>query len=209
MASRRWRSTSATLDGDAAKPNLGPPAHRARSSPCPSGLGLSDDSSSSPHPDERQVGYVSERATGWFIDPGFYAYGSLHFQAVRAATGRPRSARRWLGSLLVGGRALSLVASMLAIILGWFLAHRVWGRRTGELFLLLVAWVPLDLQQSHFATVEAHHAVWVMAALAACFWFASRGSNLERCGDRRRHRRIAGGQGLIPRVGRAPRRRRW
>ena len=135
-------------------------------------------SSSSPHPDERQVGYVSERATTWFADPGFYAYGSLHFQAVRAATGL-LFLKGDSRSLLMGGRALSLVASMLAIILGWFLAHRVWGRRTGELFLILVAWVPLDLQQSHFATVEAHHAVWVMAALAACFWFASRGNNLS------------------------------
>jgi YYY domain-containing protein len=135
-------------------------------------------SSSSTHPDERQVGYVSERATNWFADPGFYAYGSLHFQAVRAVTGL-----LLIGddsrSLLVGGRALSLAASMLAILLGWMLAHRVWGRRTGELFLLLVAWVPLDLQQSQFATVESHHAVWVVAALAACFWFASRGDNLS------------------------------
>ncbi len=134
--------------------------------------------SSSPHPDERQVGYVSERATTWFTDPDFYAYGSLHFQAVRAATG-VLFLRGDGRSLLLGGRALSLAASMLAIMLGWFLAHRVWGRRTGELFLLLVAWVPLDLQQSHFATVEAHHAVWVMAALAACFWFASGGNNLS------------------------------
>ncbi len=134
--------------------------------------------SSSPHPDERQVGYVSERTTSWFVDPGFYAYGSLHFQAVRAATGALflRGDGR---SLLAGGRALSLAASMLAIILGWFLAHRVWGRRTGELFLLLAAWVPLDLQQSHYATVEAHHAVWVMAALAACTWFATRGNDLS------------------------------
>ena len=133
--------------------------------------------SSSPHPDERQVGYVSERATGWFVDPDFYAYGSLHFQAVRATAavlGLDTVSRE----LLVSGRALSLAASLLAIILGWALAHRVWGRRTGELFLLLVAWVPLDLQQSHFATVEAHHAAWVMAALAACFWLSSRGSNL-------------------------------
>ena len=36
-----------------------------------------------PHPDERQVGYVTEKLDGWFDDPGCYAYGSLHFQAVR------------------------------------------------------------------------------------------------------------------------------
>ncbi|TFG39753.1 MAG: hypothetical protein E4H44_01485, partial [Candidatus Aminicenantes bacterium] len=135
-------------------------------------------SSSSQHPDERQVAYASEATTGWFVDPGSYAYGSRHFQAVRASTGvlgRPGVSRH----LIVGGRMLSLIASLLAILLGWILASRVWGRRTGELFLLLVAWVPLDLQQSHFATVEAHHAAWVMAALAACFWFASRPGNLS------------------------------
>ena len=49
-----------------------------------------------PHPDERQVGYVSERLEGWFDDPEFYAYGSLHFQAVRAATARFEERFRWI-----------------------------------------------------------------------------------------------------------------
>ena len=130
--------------------------------------------SSTPHPDERQVGFVTEKIEGWFADPDFFAYGSLHFQAVRAAT-TLLGLDQQLRGLVVGGRALSLAASLLAILLGWVMAHRAWGRRTGELFLLLVAWVPLDLQQSHFATVEAHHAAWVMMALAACFWLASGG----------------------------------
>jgi YYY domain-containing protein len=131
-----------------------------------------------PHPDERQVGYVSERLEGWFDDPAFYAYGSLHFQAVRAATavlGLDRDNR----GLVVGGRALSLLAVVLAIALGWWMARRAWGERTANLYLLLVAWVPLDIQQSHFATVEAHHTAWIMVALAGCFWLglkASRGA---------------------------------
>ena len=130
--------------------------------------------SSSIHPDERQVGYVTEKVEGWFSDPGFFAYGSLHFQAVRAAAAafaNGEGVRR----LVVGGRLLSVAASMLAILLGFAMAHRAWGRRTAELFLVLVAWVPLDLQQSHFATVEAHHAAWVMLALAACYWLATGG----------------------------------
>ena len=77
--------------------------------------------------------------------------------------------------LIVSGRVISLIAAMLAIGLGWLVAYRAWGRRTGDLFIMLAAWVPLDLQQSHFATVEAHHAGWVMAALAACFWLARSG----------------------------------
>jgi YYY domain-containing protein len=126
---------------------------------------------SSSHPDERQVGFVTERAEGWFADPGFYAYGSLHFQAIRA-TATVLGLSDENRGFIVSGRFISLIASMLAIGLGWLIAYRAWGRRTGDLFILLAAWVPLDLQQSHFTTVEAHHAGWVMAALAACFWLA-------------------------------------
>jgi YYY domain-containing protein len=131
-----------------------------------------------PHPDERQVGYVSERLEGWFDDPEFYAYGSLHFQAVRAATavlGLDRDNR----GLVVGGRVLSLLAVMLAIALGGWMARRAWGERTASLYLLLVAFIPLDIQQSHFATVEAHHTAWIVVALTGCFWLgmkASRGA---------------------------------
>jgi YYY domain-containing protein len=131
----------------------------------------------SSHPDERQVGFVTEKAEGWFADPDFYAYGSLHFQAIRL-TATLLGLGDNLRGLVVSGRALSLLASMLAIVLGWVIASRAWGRRTGDLFVLLAAWVPLDLQQSHYTTVEAHHAAWVMAALAACFWLARSGRPL-------------------------------
>jgi YYY domain-containing protein len=130
--------------------------------------------SSSPHPDERQVGFVTERIDGWFDDPDFYAYGSLHFQGVRAVTTILGLGDHVRG-LVTGGRVLSLLSSLLAIVIGWFIAHRAWGRRTADLYLLLVAWIPLDLQQSHFATVEAHHTAWVMLALASCFWLATGG----------------------------------
>jgi hypothetical protein len=133
--------------------------------------------SSSAHPDERHVGFVTERAQGWFADPEFYAYGSLHFHAIRltaAVLGLKDNVR----GIIVSGRMISLMASMLAIVLGWLIARRAWGRRTGDLFILLAAWVPLDLQQSHFTTVEAHHTAWVMAALAACFWLARSGRPL-------------------------------
>ena len=130
--------------------------------------------SSSSHPDERQVGYVTERAEGWFSDPGFYAYGSLHFHAIRA-TATVLGLSDDVRGLIVSGRLISLIAAMLAIALGWLIAYHAWGRRTGDLFILLAAWVPLDLQQSHFTTVEAHHTGWVMVALAACFWLARSG----------------------------------
>jgi len=133
--------------------------------------------SSSSHPDERQVGFVTERAEGWFADPDFYAYGSLHFQAIRLAAMFLGHADELRG-IIVSGRVLSLLASMLAIFIAWLLATRAWGRRTGDLFILLAALVPLDLQQSHYTTVEAHHAVWVMAALAACFWLARSGRSV-------------------------------
>nr|MCU0304688.1 hypothetical protein [Thermoanaerobaculales bacterium] len=129
---------------------------------------------SSLHPDERQVGYVTERLDSWFDDPGFFAYGSLHFQAIRAIASVLRLESGSSG-LISAGRALSLLSSMLVLALGWLLADRAWGRRTADLFLLLAAWVPLDLQQSHFATVEAHHTAWIVLALAASFWLATAG----------------------------------
>ncbi len=131
----------------------------------------------SPHPDERQVAFVTERLGGWFADPGFYAYGSLHFQLVRAASVVLGEAGRYAG-LLVGGRLLSLLCSLAALAMGWWIARRGWGERTARWFLLLAMWVPLDLQQSHFATVEAHHAAWTLAALAAAVAVATRGSDL-------------------------------
>jgi YYY domain-containing protein len=126
------------------------------------------------HPDERQVAFVTEKMDGWVSDPGFFAYGSLHFQAiikVASLLGVDETMR----GLIVSGRLLSVAASMLALLLGWAMARRAWGRRTADLFLLIVAFVPLDLQQSHFATVEAHHTAWIIVALAACFWLATGG----------------------------------
>ena len=128
-------------------------------------------SSSSLHPDERQVSFVAQKIDGWLSDPQFFAYGSLHFHGARAAA-KILGIGDSLRGLTASGRAVSLLASMLAMVLGWLVARKAWGQRTADLFLLLMVWVPLDLQQSHFSTVEAHHSVWVVAALAACFWLA-------------------------------------
>ena len=125
----------------------------------------------SPHPDERQVVAVTEGSSGWFSDPQFFAYGSLHFQAVRVMTAAKGHEMKWSG-LIAGGRSLSLAASIGALILGMWMAWRAWGLRTALVFGWLAAWIPLDQQLSHFATVEAHHAFWVVAALAAMFQMA-------------------------------------
>ncbi len=125
----------------------------------------------SPHPDERQVAIVSEGMNGWFSDPCFFAYGSLHFQAVRAMTAGVGYPRDWSG-LIAGGRVLSLAASLGALLLGIWMAWTAWGFRTALVFGWLAVWIPLDQQLSHFATVESHHAFWVVAALAALFQMA-------------------------------------
>jgi YYY domain-containing protein len=133
------------------------------------------DSGVFPHPDERRVTQTAIAMDGWFSDPGFYAYGSLHFQAVRAVTHVLWEASEYL-TLILGGRVLSVMASFIAILIGLWMAREGWGGRTAILFVVLVAVVPLDLQQSHFSTVEAHHALWVVATLAACFQLARRPS---------------------------------
>ncbi len=128
----------------------------------------------SPHPDERQVAFVTERVSSWRADPEFSAYGSLHFFAIRGLCALLGMERSYPG-FLHAGRLLSLLASFAALLLGFWLARRAWGERTAVLFILLAAVTPLDLQQSHFATVEAHHAFLVLAALAAAWWLAWRG----------------------------------
>lgn len=120
----------------------------------------------SPHPDERQVAFVAERIDGWFDDPEFFAYGTLHIQLVRMAAVLTEGGDEF-ADLVRGGRFLSVCASLAALALGYWLAQRAWGDSVAGVFVLLAACVPLDLQQSHFATVEAHHAFWVVAALAA------------------------------------------
>ncbi len=122
----------------------------------------------SPHPDERQVVGVTEGLGGWFDDPQFFAYGSFHFQAVRLMTAASGHERKWSG-LIAGGRTLSLAASIGALLLGIWMAMSAWGIRTALIFGWLAAWIPLDQQLSHYATVEAHHAFWVVAELAAMF----------------------------------------
>jgi len=125
----------------------------------------------SPHPDERQVISVTEGMDGWFSDPGFYAYGSLHFQGVRLMTVLVGHELKW-NTLIAGGRLLSLASSMGAILLGLWMAWGAWGPRTALIFGWIAVWIPLDQQVSHYATVEAHHAFWVMAAIAVIFQMA-------------------------------------
>lgn len=125
----------------------------------------------SPHPDERQVATVTQTLDGWFANPQFFAYGSLHFNMIRVTTALAGLQSNWSGSM-AGGRALSLLCSLGALLLGLWMALKAWGIRTALIFAGLAVWIPLDQQLSHYATVEAHHALWVVAALAAMFQMA-------------------------------------
>jgi len=126
----------------------------------------------SPHPDERQVVSITQGMHHWMDDPGFFAYGTLHFHALRLMAPLMEDSSRWVG-ILAGGRLLSLLSSMLCLLLGYSLARSAWGKRAGLYFLLIGAFIPLDLQLSHFATVEAHHALWVMLCLTGLYQLAS------------------------------------
>lgn len=125
----------------------------------------------SPHPDERQVVSVAQSLHHWGDDPKFFAYGSLHFELVHFFGFLQGSADQW-SSLMLGGRMLSLLASMGCLLIGFLLAAKAWGKGSGLIFLLIAAWMPMDLQLSHYATVEAHHALWVMLFLGALFQLA-------------------------------------
>jgi YYY domain-containing protein len=62
---------------------------------------------------------------------------------------------------------------VLTLALGWCCARKVWGSKTALLFLGIAIWVPLDIQQSHFATVEAHQTFLVTLTLVLSIWLAS------------------------------------
>jgi len=120
----------------------------------------------SPHPDERQVVSVALAMDHVFSNPGFFAYGSLHFAAVKAFSALIALKSSWI-VLLTGGRLLSLLAGMASLLIAWSLVRRIWGTRAGRYFLLIGAFLPMDIQLGHYATVEAHHAFWIILSLAA------------------------------------------
>jgi YYY domain-containing protein len=63
------------------------------------------------------------------------------------------------------GRALSALSDLFTILFAWLLARRVFGVRTAHLTALLLALTVLNIQLSHFFTVDTFATCFVMGAL--------------------------------------------
>lgn len=62
-------------------------------------------------------------------------------------------------------RCVSLVAGVLAILLVWRLARRELGQRVGWIAALILSCAYLPVRESHFGTLDALTALWVLAAV--------------------------------------------
>ena len=145
------------------------------------------DDNSHQHPDERFMTIVGSQVSlpgsigDYFNTPrsslnpyangqSNYAYGQLPLTMTRAVA-------EWLpvcgtcvpftsyDRVYQVGRALSALADLLTIVFAWLLARRVFGLRTAHLTALLLALTVLDIQLSHYFTVDTFATCFAAGAL--------------------------------------------
>ncbi|HSL31974.1 MAG TPA: DUF2298 domain-containing protein [Anaerolineales bacterium] len=93
----------------------------------------------------------------------FYVYGNLPMTIVRIAADATDAT-----NLRLFGRQFSALADLFAIIFLYFLVSRLYGRRVGLLAALFSALTVMQIQQSHFFTVDLFVNTFAFLAL----WFA-------------------------------------
>lgn len=97
---------------------------------------------------------------------GFFVYGTFPIFLTRlvaeglSATG--------YGEIHIVGRALSALFDLSTVLLIFFIGRRMYGVRAGLLGAFFLALAALDIQQSHFFTVDTFTNVPILLA----FWFA-------------------------------------
>jgi YYY domain-containing protein len=134
------------------------------------------DDNSHQHPDERFMTIVASQVHipasigDYFNTPrsslnpyangqSNYAYGQLPLTLTRAVAEALPQCDRCVAftsydRVYEVGRALSTLADLGSIVFAWLLARRVFGIRTAHLTALLLALTVLDIQLSHFFTVD-------------------------------------------------------
>jgi YYY domain-containing protein len=99
-------------------------------------------------------------------DFGFFVYGTFPIFLTRFV-GEMMSMTGYSEIHLVG-RALSALFDLSTVLLIFFIGRRMYGARAGLLGALFLAGAVLDIQQSHFFTVDTFTNVPILIA----FWFA-------------------------------------
>jgi 4-amino-4-deoxy-L-arabinose transferase-like glycosyltransferase len=132
-------------------------------------VGLDWDSEQHLHPDERFLTMVEsslvpvQNLNTYFdtsistLNPnnqghGFFVYGTLPIFLVRYLA-------EWLGftgygSVYLIGRSLSALMDLFSVIVAFFIGTRLFGRRVGLLAAAFSSFAVLQIQQSHFFTVD-------------------------------------------------------
>jgi len=132
-------------------------------------VGLDWDVEQHLHPDERFLTMVEsslipvETASGYFdtsqstLNPNnqghsFFVYGTLPIFMVRYVAELVGSTG--YGNVYLVGRAMSAVMDLLSVVLVFFIGTRLYNRRVGILGAAFSAFAVLQIQQSHFFTVD-------------------------------------------------------
>jgi YYY domain-containing protein len=132
-------------------------------------VGLDWDIEQHLHPDERFLTMVEaslipvDSVSGYFdtststLNPnnqghGFFVYGTLPIFMVRYMAELVGSTG--YGNVYLVGRAMSAVMDILSVVLVFFIGTRLYDRRVGLLGAAFSAFAVLQIQQSHFFTVD-------------------------------------------------------
>jgi len=143
-------------------------------------VGLDWDIEQHLHPDERFLTMVEaslipvDSVSGYFdssqstLNPNnqghsFFVYGTLPIFMVRYMAELVGSSG--YGSVYLVGRAMSAVMDLLSVVLVFFIGTRLYNRRVGILGAAFSAFAVLQIQQSHFFTVDTFTTFFTLLAL--------------------------------------------
>jgi len=143
-------------------------------------VGLDWDVEQHLHPDERFLTMVEsslipvDSASSYFdtslstLNPNnqgysFFVYGTLPIFMVRYVAELVGSTG--YGSVYLVGRAMSAVMDLLSVVLVFFIGTRLYNRRVGILGTFFSAFAVLQIQQSHFFTVDTSTTFFALLAV--------------------------------------------
>lgn len=114
------------------------------------------------HPDERNIAAAVSRINFFEnLDPGFFAYGgsSIYLYKVTGEylnfiSNSPNWTLDW-GLINVIGRHYSALFSCISIPFVFFLARKLFSKKTAYLASVLFAFFPSSIQNAHYATTES------------------------------------------------------
>lgn len=145
------------------------------------------------HPDERAIVYsaVGHLSLDWppnlgkllspdsSLNPHFFAYGSLPMYLTRLSAHILSFfiKNAWANEMLwLSGRSLSALFDIATLLAVFLLARRLYGRRVGVLAVLFGSFAVLNIQLSHFLTVDTFLPTFIVLGMYFALDIVRRGS---------------------------------